>query len=130
MKGRPAHRWFGRSGRTRRPVVGGCELLIVDCGWPGRCGRRPSRRRLVLVPVALFLLLVFVLFFFDDVEAVVDFFVQLVVIVVVDAAGSEHEPVHAHAQVFAVRLEALPDKHAGPVLPGDLTTPGRDRISI
>ena len=33
---------------------------------------------------------------------------------VVDAAGAEHEAVHAHAQVLALGLETLPDKHAGP----------------
>ena len=33
---------------------------------------------------------------------------------VVDTAGAEHEAVHAHAQVLALSLETLPDKHAGP----------------
>ena len=36
-----------------------------------------------------------------------------VLLVVVDTAAPEHEAVHAHAQVLTLRLETLPDKHAG-----------------
>ena len=49
---------------------------------------------------------------------------------VVDAAGAEHEAVHAHAQVLALGLETLPDKHAGPRHPRHLTWPRRDLVSI
>ena len=49
---------------------------------------------------------------------------------VVDAAGAEHEAVHAHAQVLALRLEALPDKHAGPRHSGHLAWPRRYLVAI
>ena len=49
---------------------------------------------------------------------------------VVDAAGAEHEAVHAHAQVLALGLEALPDEHAGPGHPRHLTWPRRDLVAI
>ena len=44
--------------------------------------------------------------------------------VVVDAAGAEHEPVHAHAQVLALGLQALPDEHADAALVRDLAPTG------
>ena len=49
---------------------------------------------------------------------------------VVDAAGAEHEAVHAHAQVLALSLETLPDEHAGPRHPRHLTWPRRYLVSI
>ena len=49
---------------------------------------------------------------------------------VVDAAGAEHEAVHAHAQVLALSLETFPYKHAGPRHTGHLAWPGRDLVAI
>ena len=49
---------------------------------------------------------------------------------VVDAAGAEHEAVHAHSQVLALSLETFPDKHAGPRHAGHLAWPGRDLVAI
>ena len=49
---------------------------------------------------------------------------------VVDAAGAEHEAVHAHAQVLALSLETFPDKHAGARHPRHLAWPRRNLVSI
>ena len=49
---------------------------------------------------------------------------------VVDTAGAEHEAVHAHAQVLALSLETLPDKHTGPWHSRHLTGPRRDLVAI
>ena len=49
---------------------------------------------------------------------------------VVDAAGAEHEAVHAHSQVLALSLETLPDKHTGPRHSRHLTGPRRDLVAI
>ena len=48
---------------------------------------------------------------------------------VVDAAGAEHEAVHAHAQVLALSLETLPDKHTGPGYSRHFARPGRDLVA-
>ena len=52
----------------------------------------------------------------------------LVVVVVVDAAGSKHEAVHAHAQVLPVSLQAFPHEHARPLLAGHLTSRRRQQM--
>ena len=49
---------------------------------------------------------------------------------VVDAAGAEHEAVHAHSQVLALSLETFPDKHAGPRHTRHLAWSGRDLVAI
>ena len=49
---------------------------------------------------------------------------------VVDAAGAEHEAVHAHAQVLPLRLEALPHEHAGAPLPRDLAGVRADVVPV
>lgn len=41
---------------------------------------------------------------------------QIVGLVVVGTTGPEHESVHAHSHVHAVRLDALPHEHAHPFL--------------
>lgn len=38
--------------------------------------------------------------------------------IVMPTAAPEHEPVHAHPEVLPIRLQALPDEHADPVLGG------------
>ena len=42
-----------------------------------------------------------------------DVIIDNIFLVVMDTAAPEHEAVHAHAQVLALSLETLPDKHAG-----------------
>jgi hypothetical protein len=42
------------------------------------------------------------------------------------AAGAEHEALHAHAEVLAVGLEALPHEHAGAAGAGHLAGLGGD----
>ena len=49
---------------------------------------------------------------------------------VVDATAAEHEAVHAHAEVLTIRLETLPDKHAGAGNTGHLAWPGGDLVTI
>ena len=67
---------------------------------------------------------------------------------VVHAAAAEHEAVHAHAQVLALKLmtacmtaymtavtaylglETLPDEHAGPRHPGHLAWPRGDLVAV
>ena len=53
-----------------------------------------------------------------------------VVILVVDAAGPEHEAVHAHAEVLALSLEALPHEHASPARPRDLAGVRADVVRV
>ena len=55
---------------------------------------------------------------------------NLVVVLVVDAAGAEHEPVHAHAQVLPVGFEAFPHEHAGALLVGHLAVLRRNGVRI
>ena len=55
---------------------------------------------------------------------------RVVVVLLVDAAGSEHEPVHAHAQVLSLRLEALPHEHAGAALPRDFAAVRSDVVTV
>ena len=52
------------------------------------------------------------------------------VVLVVDAAGAEHEAVHAHAEVLALGLEALPHEHASPARPRNLAGVCADVVRV
>ena len=51
---------------------------------------------------------------------------DLVFVVLVNTAGAEHEAVHTHAEMLPLGLETLPDKHAGSMVFGHLTTTRRN----
>ena len=48
---------------------------------------------------------------------------------VVDAAAAEHEAVHTHAEVLALSLQTLPDKHAGALQGTVSTDPARHSLT-
>ncbi len=106
---RPPERQLRRSRRPRRAFTAAVGLRR------GLRRRRRRRRRRVLDEVEVVAIVNFILCRVDG-----------VLVLVMNAARPKHEPIHAHAQVVAVGLEALPHEHAGTALTRDAARAGRD----
>ena len=91
---------------------------------PGNCQDFPARKCLISAIIFCHILLTFLsdlLVLSDLAGCQLLLLADHVVGGVVDAAAAEHEAVHTHAEVVALSLQTLPDKHAG-ALQGTVST--------